>query len=39
MSCSTNRCFMLNGGNGYKDVYYNNDKGSNCSSVDPCLCV
>ena len=33
------QCFMLNGGNGYKDVYYNNDKGGNCSSVDPCLCV
>ena len=33
------QCFMLNGGNGYKDVYYNNDNGRNCSSVDPCLCV
>lgn len=33
------QCFMLNGGNGYKDVYYNNDTGGECSSVDPCLCV
>ena len=33
------QCFMLNGGNGYKDVYYNNDTGTSCSSVDPCLCV
>lgn len=33
------KCFMLNGGNGYKDVYYNVDTGTNCSSVDPCLCV
>ena len=34
------QCFMLNGGNGSKNVFYNVDKnGRNCSNLDPCLCV
>jgi len=32
-------CFIMNGGSGGGSVYYNNAKGGNCSSMDPCLCA